>query len=77
MYYIYICMRNYIYSGIIHILSLYDLYVYIFWYIYIYIDSNKGCKYNQQSENVTVIHHMARIHTCPMTPMRLGSDSVG
>ena len=74
-------MRNYIYSGIIHILSLYDLYVYIFWYIYIYIyiyiDSNKGCKYNQQSENVTVIHHMARIHTCPMTPMRLGSDSVG
>lgn len=73
--YIYVCV-------IIYILVLYIYYhcmicMYIYSGIYIYIDSNKGCKYNQQSENVTVIHHMARIHTCPMTPMRLGSDSVG
>ena len=85
--YVYICMYVYIY---IYILGLYIYYhcmivcIYIYSgkykyiYIYTYIDSNKGCKYNQQSENViTVIHHMARIHTCPMTPMRLGSESVG
>jgi hypothetical protein len=82
----YVCIYIYIliYIYVIYILVLYIyyhcmvcMYIYILWCIYIYIDSNKGCKYNQQSENVTVIHHMARIHTCPMTPMRLGSKSVG
>ena len=75
--YIYVCVIIYILVLYIYYHCMICMYIYSGIYIYIYIDSNKGCKYNQQSENVTVIHHMARIHTCPMTPMRLGSDSVG